>query len=401
MVFLTLNLIEKGCNVTLFEQAKQLGGRIHTVYEDEGISYEAGAGRFNVNHKLLIKLLRKLGLTDRIKPILNTKRYFLDEGHKRKHNFNYLVNDILFNKVVKAKQKYSTNALKSMTLKQLMQVEIGDKLTSDVIGAFGYNSEFEIQNAYTSIKIFEKEFNENIQYYYLQGGLSQITTQIHRRLMHANCTIHTNTTVYDYNVKDNTIRFKKDNVGKVKAMQFSKVVFCVTRNALQNFTRLLSYDTQLLQYINGIRSAPLNRIFARFPRNDTKKVWFEGLPRVTTNLPVRYIIPLNESKGIIQISYTDNNFAKGWHLMKKEELEVQIVKILQQLFPTKVIPAPLWIKQYYWNEGATYWEPSSKPFKNKQSNNYVICGEMNSAYKSGWMEGALQSVQSQLGKIKC
>ena len=40
--------------------------------------------------------------------------------------------------------------------------------------------------------------------------------------------------------------------------------------------------------------------------------WFSGLPKVVTNSPIRYIIPVDAKKGIIMISYTDGADAVWW-----------------------------------------------------------------------------------------
>jgi protoporphyrinogen oxidase len=396
-MYMAYKLVEKGCNVTLFEKAEQLGGRVQTIYEKDDIYYEAGAGRFNNNHKLLIRLIRKLGLFNKITSISSKERLYI-KGNQKK-DFNHLVNELLFNKIIKAKDKYSNNALKSITLKEMMQQEVGNKLATDIVNAFGYNSEFDIQNAYTSLKIFEKDFNESIDYYYLQGGLSQIVNKLYEQLVEAKCTIHVNTSVIDYDYNKNIITFKKNNARQLRYKQFSKVVFCITKNELLKFTGLVTHDTHLLNYINGIQTAPLNRIFARFPINEFGKMWFEGLPRISTDNSIRYIIPHNHQKGFIQISYTDNTYALKWNLLNKAQLEKELLKNLRIMFPNKSIPSPIWIKQYYWDEGATYWKPNSSSYKNKKSNNYIICGEMNSSYKSGWIEGALQSVQTQINKV--
>ena len=49
----------------LIERDNRLGGRVYTYHEkvrNKHYSMESGAGRFNKNHKLLLKLIKEFGL---------------------------------------------------------------------------------------------------------------------------------------------------------------------------------------------------------------------------------------------------------------------------------------------------------------------------------------------------
>lgn len=406
-LFLAFKLLskKKGYNVHIFEKSERLGGRVQTVYRDDGsgISYDTGAGRFNDSHIELFKLLSELGLKDKATSIKNNKRAYIKDGIVEGADTEYakLINSLLFKKIVlKSRAKYSDDYLKSITLGELMNKILGKEQTNDIINAFGYNSEFEVHNAFTALEIFEHDFNDKIQYYYLQGGLAQIIVQLHQKVIELGGHIHMNTLVNHYDPKTNVIEFinpsKVKSSPKVKHMTFSKVVFCVTHDCLEKFEDLVEYDTKLAEFLKGTQSAPLHRIFAQFPVGKDGHAWFDGLPRVTTNLPIRYIIPHNPSTGFIQISYTDNRFATYWYKMSKEEREKQLLKNIKNVFPDKKIPKPVWVDSHYWHEGVTYWKPSSKGYKNHKSNNYYICGEMTSPFHCGWIEGALRTTKDVL-----
>ncbi len=391
-LFLAFKLLSKnkGYNVQLFEKDSRLGGRIHTVYKENGISYDTGAGRFNDSHKELLKVLKELGLKDFAVPISNNNRAFVKDGQEQ--NYTALINGLLFDKVLKSRAKYTDDYLKSITLGEFVVKIIGQDKAKDIISAFGYNSEFEIHNAYTGLTIFEHDFNDNIQYYYLKGGLSQIIVLLHKKVIELGGKVHFNTSVNHYDPITNTVEYITKNMKKVKKLVCDKVVFCVTHDTLERFEDLLEYDDKLSKFLKGTQSAPLHRIYSQFPvEKTTGKAWFHDLPRVTTNLPIRYIIPHNPNNGFIQISYTDNKFADYWQSLSNEQREKQLMKNLKLVFPDRKIPKPIWIESYYWKEGVTYWKPNSVTYRNMKNNNYYICGEMMSPFHCGWIEGALKT----------
>lgn len=272
---------------------------------------------------------------------------------------------------------------------------VGKRKTQQIINAFGYNSEFELQNAYTSLQIFRKDFNDKIQYYFLQDGLSQIITHLQNKVLeHKNNNIFSNTEVIDYDNTSNTITSMHNTKNTRLVKQYDKVVFCVTKQSLLKFNKLLEADNKLCSYLNkSIEMAPLHRIFAQFPNGSDGKVWFHDIKRTTTSLPIRYIIPSDIKTGLIQISYTDKQFADYWNSFNNDkELIDELMKNLRILYPNKLIPRPVWIKRHYWKEGATYWKPNYSLYKNKRDSNYYIGGEMTSPFHSAWIEGALESV---------
>lgn len=394
-MYLAFCLTNLGHTIDIYEKEGSLGGRIMTCKEtinNKTIVYEAGAGRFNESHKKLMKLLKQLNLFHKVQPI-HSQRTF--QVNSREFNYNQIINETLFKDVLQEYSSSSNSDLKGITLQEYMNQIIGKRKTQQIINAFGYNSEFELQNAYTSLEIFRKDFNDNIQYYFLQDGLSQIITNLKKKVLeHKYNNIFTNTEVIDYDKTSNTIT-SVNNTKKINLVkQYDKVAFCVTKQSLLKFNNLLETDNNLSSYLNNsIEMAPLHRIFARFPNESDDKVWFHDIKRTTTNLPIRYIIPLNIDSGLIQISYTDKQFADYWNTFSSDkELIDELMKNLRILYPNKRIPRPVWIKQHYWKEGATYWKPNYNLYKSKKGNNYCVGGEMTSPFHSAWIEGALESV---------
>ena len=82
-MYAALRYIEQGVSVTLVEKNYQLGGNIKTVRVGDTL-LEAGPGRFNKNHRLLLQLIQRYGLHlyehpsgREFRPILDCKRQVL------------------------------------------------------------------------------------------------------------------------------------------------------------------------------------------------------------------------------------------------------------------------------------------------------------------------------------
>ena len=389
-LYTAYKLLKKGYNVTVFEKSNRLGGRIHSINLHKSGVVETGAGRFNKRHVLLLKLIRECKLKSNVSPIGKTKRVYEQYGRLSNLTFQKYVAGFLFGNIKKWLKKYSIAELKSLTTKKLLLNEFrAPKIVDHIINAFGYNSEFEIQNAYTTLTILSKEFNDDIPYYYLQGGRSQLIQCLEKKIIDNGGTIVKNSNVLYYEPASNTLQVERNQQFTVN--HFDKVVFACTKSRLLKFKSLMQFDHQLLNYLNSIEMAPLNRIFVKFPMNENGHVWFQDLLRTTTPLPIRYIIPLNYETGLIQISYTDNEFASYWHTLTRQECEKQIIHYLRKMFPDRHIPNPVWLERFYWREGVTYWKPSYKVYRNSKNKNYYIAGEIMSTTHSGWIEGALES----------
>ena len=364
--------------VSIYESSGYWGGRVRTVKYD-GEVMDTGAGRFNENHKLLISLIKELGLEKDIYK-LNTEKQYVKDGKSIKfHTLNYINMAIEKSMVVPVKH------LKSVTLEMFMREFLRDSIVSDVISAFGYITEFESMNAYEAIKLFKGDFVQGVDYFILRGGLSKIVLGLVDLLKKKGCQMHLRTPVSGCSGHGNVLHFN------AKSIAFDHVYYCLPKTALLNIKGLVENDRALYRSLETLGSAPLYRIYAKFPIDSMKgNVWFDGMPKVTTNGMLRTLIPLNPKTGFIMISYTDGRAAEGWHDVSGNELKENIMIHLRKMFPGKEIPDPLWVKGYFWKEGIHYWKPNAIIYKNKFSNGYSICGEVLCGH--GWIEGALKSV---------
>jgi cytochrome b involved in lipid metabolism len=129
--------------------------------------------------------------------------------------------------------------------------------------------------------------------------------------------------------------------------------------------------------------------------------------KISTNLPIKYIIPINYEKGVVMISYTDSKFANYWVKQVSEgTFEDTLNKQLKQLFPDIDIPKAKWYKHCPWISGAGYWK---KGYDRKiimpqmiealgHHKNLYICGENYSSHQA-WVEGALETSDMVLDSI--
>jgi hypothetical protein len=182
-------------------------------------------------------------------------------------------------------------------------------------------------------------------------------------------------------------------MGKTKIYQTKKLILAVPKPTLMKLRILHNIKKEL----NGIECIPLLRYYSIYPSNPTTgKVWFHDLGKTTTNIGIRYIIPIHKENGMIMVSYTDGYYAKKMQKrIEEKEDESYIQDSLEKLFPDEDIPNPILTKKYFWPCGEGLWKKHTnyqqisqhllQPFHNQK---LFIIGE-NYSLHQGWIEGAL------------
>jgi hypothetical protein len=165
---------------------------------------------------------------------------------------------------------------------------------------------------------------------------------------------------------------------------------------------VLALHHQALTHIKGVQHfpvlkkltmEPLLRVYAIFPVT-RKRSWFYDLSKIVTPGHIRYIIPIDPSKGIIMISYTEGPDAEYW--MKQSQTQSNIMSCIRSLFPDRSIPDPIFFKLAPWTAGCTYWLPgaydvqeeSQKSLQPDKKIPLFMCGESFAVHQV-WMESAL------------
>ena len=108
------------------------------------------------------------------------------------------------------------------------------------------------------------------------------------------------------------------------------------------------------------------------------------------------------------ISYTDYKdtipFISNGKL-KKDDLIINIINTeLKKIFNID-IPNPIKLHSYYWINGCHYWKKNNdseiiSKYIINPINNIYICGETYSLYNQAWIEGALETSNKVIKKIK-
>jgi cytochrome b involved in lipid metabolism len=306
------------------------------------------------------------------------------------------------------------------------------KIKQYLINIYPYYSELGVLNSVEGINLFSNEFSDKTKYYILNGGLEQLAEYIYNKLLELKKSNKCDIDIYketpvlkiseglclknrqtghvitiDKDDKDNN---KIDLIANKLILTIPKnklLQIKITMNSIKNNNGKNRID-KLFKNINSVQNEPLYRIYARYPLDKkTHKVWFDGMGKISTNLPIKYIIPINYEKGVIMISYTDSKFATYWVKQVSEgTFEDTLNKQLKQLFPDIDIPKAKWYKHCPWVSGAGYWK---KGYDRKiimpqmiealgHHKNLYICGENYSSHQA-WVEGALETSDMVLDSI--
>ena len=362
--------LSKYHHVLLIESNPYLGGRIYTHKIPH---YEVGAGRFNVNHKILISLLKKHHLTS---IPLNSHFEYLEMPDAEEYYLSTM------KKLIDVKL---TPDLYDISFYNYCKESLTQKEVNLLIHIFGYYSEFKTMNAYDAIQSFRHDFL-NQSYFTVKEGLSELCN---RMIEDTKVEVRLNTLVKKIYYKDGLYHVN-DEITK-------KLVLAIPPGSLRDFPLL----KPIFPLLKGIVSCSLMRIYAIYD-----EVWFKGMPRMTTSSLLRHIIPIDEKTGLIMISYVDGEdlrpFMNGDKLKPKSVIKSMIQKELHRLFPDKKIHNPSYFRCHYWEVGTHALKPKYPDYRKEYVNpmkNLYLCGEAYS-HRYAWMEGALESATEVLRKIE-
>ncbi len=396
----------KDLSVCILEKYDYVGGRVITFKKDiDGVGevqWENGAGRISKSHKKVLSLIKKYGLTV---SDISDKVDFLSKYDftLRPNMFSELIDTYL-----KPLENLPLDILSRNTLGNLLEKVLGKAKAQSFYIEFPYYSEMHTMRADLALHSFKEEMGTNKGFVVCNEGLSSLTDAMNAEFQKLGGVLIKNMDVvsvqkYGGGADENSVKIECNVIEKeCKTVLHNKRVFlgklCVAalHSEAISFIRGLK-DCGVLRHL---RMEPLLRLYAVFPpsASGAKKVWFDGIPKVVTDGPLRYIIPINYKKGIVMISYTDGDDAKKFINIKSDILEKKIMKEVRHLFPDLDIPDPVFFKKHPWTFGCTYWLPgnynvydesiaSLHPLPKKLPGLYM-CGE-SFAIKQCWMESAL------------
>jgi cytochrome b involved in lipid metabolism/monoamine oxidase len=425
-----LNKKYPDASICILEATKYIGGRLHSIKYD-GFIMDGGGARFNTEQYRIIKLIKELDLWSKVVPISNNMIYKPVSPIKYDKTletiFPTIDNFIIYMKKYIKDNKINKSLLINTTILEFSKTYFSKEyptISQYLIDIYPYYSELAILNAFEGLNLFSNEFADKTKYMVLNGGLEQITETLYKKLKLLSNDCQTNKCKIDifkempvfdiseFCLKNNTIGYiidtnTTDTNTNTKQLLANNIIFTIPKNKLIKINYLKN-NSKIFDKLNSVDNEPLYRIYARYPLDKkTNKVWFDGMEKIYTNLPIKYIIPINSKKGLIMISYTDSKYAKYWfNKMANNTFEITLNKQLKKLFPDANIPKAKWYKHCPWISGAGYWKPKYdrkilmpsiiKPLGNKH--NLYICGENYSSHQA-WVEGSLETSNMVLEKI--
>jgi hypothetical protein len=394
--------------ISLFEKYRIFGGRVLTYHKD-GYQWEMGAGRFHSSHKLFRDLLKKYCLHEAPIPSgtswIETYGSPLVPNHWEESLASWL-DEI---------KRLPKEKLAQHTLFELLVQIFGEAKAKELVAPFPYYAEVYTLRADLALESFADEMGTHSGYFYCPEGYHTLIDRLasdckkHGVKMYNHYELLSFAPASEGSVDlwfaTGPLKLKMDR--HVKKVSAKNVILALHADALRKIPQ-----TKDLDLLTHVKMEPLHRIYAVFPVDKkTGQAWFGDVGRFVTATPLRYFIPIDASKGVTMISYTDGHDTELWMNIAKgsqpseETLGFLLTQECRKLFPTKHIPYPTVVKSHPWESGCTYWLPglynpealskeSLQPF-GKALPNVHICGESFSL-RQAWMEGALENTRDLL-----
>ena len=335
----------------ILEKYDYVGGRVFTFHKNipgkGSISWESGAGRISEHHEKVLGLLALYDL--HTLPIPSKSHYLSSKDGVAKENYFSALIPVYLDPL----RALDPSILAQHTLQELLDKTLGSHVAADFYMKFPYFSEIHSLRADIALEAFHSEMASNKGFFVCKTGLSSLTDAMHDEFIKRGGKIIQKTTL-ERVVHHNGIWLHcRTDDHKLILYSAPIVVLALHHAALQQIDGVRTYN--ILKYLE---MEPLLRLYAIFP---VKKgvSWFSGMPHTVTDSPIRYIIPIDPSRGIIMISYTDGADTKHWG----KEDEDRVMQEIRRLFPEKDIPAPIYFKQHLWESGCTYWLPGAYDVK--------------------------------------
>jgi len=378
--------IKPELKILIVDKYKHAGGRLHTIYLSNNVKYEAGAGRIHSSHKHLIKLINTHGLS--LSEINSSLDWRPSDTKTNEPDYFFSV----FHKYCEILRELPETILRTKTIRDLMIEIQGVELAKHILDTYPYRAEIEIMSAHSALDLFQTL--ENGKFFVITEGFSELTKRIVANLSSVNLKFNHEIQRLGYNKTDNIYTVGAVHNKKLVEFKAKRLILAIPKNPLEKIYPF-SPDHPLLV---NLRMEPLLRIYSIYKNSD----WFPE-KKIVTDSPLRYIIPIDKSKGIIMSSYLDARDTESWLEFTKPEnaqlLKSRIHDETQILFPDVLLPKAESTTPYLWKEGCTYWLPGTYDYKElsrlalhpipEKYPNLHIVGESFST-KQQWVEGALE-----------
>ena len=333
-------------SICILEKYEFIGGRVSTfkkIMKGTGsIQWEAGAGRIHKSHTQTLELLREYGIElIPIPPGIEWRSALGTEPVE----FGRYIQNLGINTI-------AGEHLSKKTIHQIIHHLFGRARAAKLTDRYEYRSEIDTLRADKAISAILHELGHQEGFSVVRGGFSLLVKALKEDVQKRGVKILRKMEVSDIHKIDKGYRvFVKDHID-IKA---SKVIVTIPRDAVAQIKCFKN-----LPILKKVTMRPLVRMYAVFPTRNGS--WFEGIHKFICEPPVRYVIPMDPTKGSIMISYTDGKDAEYWLTRMKQDgksIQNEVMKQTRSLFPSLEIPEPTYFKIHAWSDGCSYWAPGT------------------------------------------
>ena len=272
---------------------------------------------------------------------IDCKRQF-DKKYHNAIGFKYI------DEVTKTYRKNRCYILKHFTFLEFAKRYLTPKEVDFVLNSCGYSGQLKNMNMFDAYHLFTKGIRQDLRFL---GKYQHLINAMlnHLKTIGAEMSLHSNVSNITYNTKLNAYKI---SINRNTIIHAEKVVFCIPKEALLKIS-ILKPIFPILE--KSITTKPLCRVYAIF--DPLTNPWLKSIrEKITTNNQLRFIIPIDPDKGLIMISYTDDEHTKFWQKRKNNQLIMKrtIVKLVNDTFNIK-INEPLKVLTCFWKSGVAYW----------------------------------------------
>lgn len=395
--------------IVVLEKNDRTGGRFYS--KKVGDTYlEMGAGAVNGTQKDVLKLIDEFGLKDKLNHGGKGRNYADVAITVGKNGFDYRITDIvpleetdfyviLDELASRLLDKDFYNMALNYSLYRLVEKYYGTDKADQLKYQFGYHADFDDQNAVDGLIMFQTTFANDTYFYKLNGGLSQIISNLVEYLKKNSIEIRLESECIDIVKENDLYSCLLKNGEKISG---KNIIFAIPKLDIQKITYLKKVGYKF----DSVVYKSLIRIYIYFPVVDGKS-WFDFIERVlTTKTFLSQLVPVNKKEGILMV-YCDDQNARSWNnLYQKGVLEKEVMYHLRRLFTGINIPKCTKIYVSFREDATHIWVPGvdsvvmygeiAQPLKNE---NIYVVGEAFSLTQQ-WAQGALESVNNLMNKLE-